>query len=104
MTSKKVSPKREINYEPSMKVGKYGSMTLFYIIVIAAVTSCVFFLVYSGKSHGASNTDDNPYIDSYEHDYGRMTISAYASIISLLVAILILLFYMTYLVHTHLKH
>ena len=86
-----------------MKAGKYGAMGAFYLIVIAAVTACVFFIVYSAQAHGSKREGDT-YLDPYEHDFGRMSISAYATIIALLSAILILMFYMTYLAHTHLKH
>lgn len=107
MPAKKISPKREtkkeINYEPAMKAGKYGAMGAFYLLVIAAVTACVFFIVYSAEAHG-ENKEDGTYLDPYEHDFGRMTISAYSTIIAILAAILILVFYMTYLAHTHLKH
>jgi len=107
MPAKKISPKREtkkeINYEPAMKAGKYGAMGAFYLLVIAAVTACVFFIVYSAEAHGAKK-EDGTYLDPYEHDFGRMTISAYSTIIAILAAILILVFYMTYLAHTHLKH
>ena len=108
MPVKKISParetKKEINYEPAMKAGKYGAMGAFYLIIIAAVTACVFFIFYSAEAHSSRNPNDDNFLDPYEHDYGRMTISAYATMIALLSAILTLLFYMTYLAHTHLKH
>ncbi len=107
MPAKKLSPKREtkketIDYEPAMKAGKYGVMGLFYLLVIGAITSFVFFVVYAAQAHGTEKDDDH--IDPYEHDYGRMSISAYATMIALLGAILILMFYVTYLAHTHLHH
>jgi hypothetical protein len=103
MPARKTSPKREINYEPAMKAGKYGAMGAFYLIVIAAIIACVFFIVYSAEAHGSTREGDI-HLDPYEHDFGRMTISAYATIIALLGAILILMFYMTYLAHKHFHH
>ena len=105
MPVKKSSSKENktgINYEPAIKAGKYGSMIAFYLLVIAAVTACIFFIVYAHSAHG--EVRDGDYVDPYEHDYGRMTISAYATIIALLASILILVFYITYLVHNHLKY
>jgi len=109
MPAKKLSPKREtkketIDYEPAMKAGKYGVMGLFYLLVIGAITSFVFFVVYAADAHGSGREKDDTVLDPYEHDYGRMSISAYATMIALLGAILILMFYVTYLAHTHLHH
>ena len=109
MPAKKLSPKREtkketINYESSVKAGKYGTMGLYSLIVIGAVVSFVLFVIYATKAHGEGKVDDGTILDPYEHDFGRMTISAYATMIGILAAILMLMFYVTYLAHTHLRH
>ena len=105
MAGKKMSPKRESKKdveEAAMKAGRYGLMALFWLLVIGAATSFVFFVVYSAEAHGADR--DLLSIDPYEHDFGRMTISAYATMIALLGAILMLMFYVTYMAHRHMKH
>ena len=103
MAPRKLSPKREKKEEKKeydmMKMSGYGAMALYTLLCLAAVASVVLFIIYGAESHGRN--EDETLIDQYEHDFGRMQISAYASIISILGAILILLAWVAYNVHRH---
>lgn len=102
MPVRKLSPvkERKMNYEPAYRAGRFSLMVLFYGIVLASIVACVFFIVYSAEAHG-TNREPGEFLDPYEHDFGRMSISAYATMIAILFSILILMMYVTHLAHKH---
>lgn len=109
MPARKLSPRKESKeeskeehsqgYEGARKASKYGAMGFYYLLVLAALTSAVFFIVYATEAHGPIK--DDQFIDDYEHDFGRMQIAAYGTMIALLFAILICVYYVAYLAHHH---
>lgn len=99
----KASPKRRKEEEHNENTGRYksyGLMSLYSLIMLAGLVSVILFIFYSSEAHGETK-EDGSYLDPYEHDFGRMTIAAYATIISLLFLIFCLVSWIAYNVHRH---
>ena len=92
--------KTELEKQSSLtKMYAYSSMAFFFFFLIAAISSTVCYIIYSIESHGIKDL----VFDEYEHDFGRMQISAYGAIISILFSILLCVLWVSYKVNKNLK-
>ena len=100
----KASPKRrkeeEEHNDNTGRYRSYGMMSLYFLVMLAGLASVILFIIYASEAHGETK-EDGSYLDPYEHDFGRMTIAAYATIISLLFLIFCLVSWIAYNVHRH---
>ena len=100
----KTSPKRrreKEDYPNDMtRYKSYGFMVLYFLVMLAGFASAILFIIYASEAHGHTK-EDSTYLDPYEHDFGRMTIAAYATMISLLFLIFSLVSWIAYNVHRH---
>ncbi len=103
MPAKKLSPRRSSKKEEkeqTHQAKKYGGMSLYTLLFLTAVASAVLFIIYAAESD-AKYTSLGDALDDQERDYGRMEITAYATIIALLFCILMVCGYIAYMVHQH---
>lgn len=100
----KASPKRRTEKEDypndMARYRSYGMMSLYFLVMLAGLASVILFIYYSSEAHGEKK-QDGTYLDPYEHDFGRMTITAYSTMISLLFLIFCLVSWIAYNVHRH---
>lgn len=100
----KASPKRrreKEDYPDNMtKYKSYGFMALYFLVMIAGLSSAILFVVYATEAHGPYK-EGLEILDEYEHDFGRMVIAACATMICLLFLIFSLVSWIAYNVHHH---
>ena len=100
VATKKMSPKRERKERMEMsKVGSYAIMALYFLLLAAAVTASVSFVVFSILEARKFDEPDTEETRMKQQD--RRNMSYEGAVISLLGCILLLCAWMAYNVHKH---